>query len=462
MSFFTGFSLLMNYLASLLHYKKSMGFNLCIIADDFTGAGDSAVQFRRSGFNAFLGLNGWDTGIDLDTCNVLVVSTESRFMDADDSYNAVCEAVKKCRKFDAEHFFKKIDSTMRGNVAAEVAALMDEAGYSCAIVAPSAPKNSRTVVSGHCLIGGNPIGASGRNNDLFTPVENSYVPALFESRFPGSVGHIDLSVIREGTDNYSTMFADLRGEGKRVIITDAETIDDLRIVASVKNDNSILFVGASGLAEAMTREKPNKIGNPAISRVVPGSMLFLVGSVTETSRQQVEFLRKHKRVSFISVNIPEMLKDGGKEMSRVLGIMATVPQDQAVLLETLHATGDIESIMGLAQSLGYGEKELGSMVSSFLGRLVKKIFAMRSLRALFVTGGDTAARTAEALGIKGIELISEVLPGIPLGRFVTEISDAPVFLISKAGGFGPEETMLAVYEYLTAEESSEIPDGVIL
>ena len=428
---------------------------MCIIADDFTGAGDSAIQFQRNGFNAFLGLHGWDSGVDLSSYNVLVVSTESRFMDGEGSYRAVREAVKKCRHFQAEHFFKKIDSTIRGNVADEIAAVMDEAGYSCALVAPAAPKNDRTVVSGHCLIAGKPIGATATTSDLFTPVASSYVPDLFESRFPGAVGHIELAAIRKGPEAFKAALASLRGEGKKVVIADSQTIDDLRIVASVKNDSSILFSGASGLAEAMTREKTGKAPVKTSPGIAPESILFLVGSITETSRLQVERLRAGSSVGLLNVDIPAMLENEVSELSRIISRARSLPADRPVLIETLTENSGLSNIVKLARKRGLNEKVLGGKVSAFLAQIVTELFKIRNFQALFITGGDTAARTAESLGIKGIQLISEVLPGVPLGRFTTDLAEQPVYLISKAGGFGPPETLERVYAFLKTSVESE-------
>ncbi len=431
-----------------------MAFDLCIIADDFTGAGDSAIQFRRNGFNAFLGIEGWEAGTDLESCNVLVVSTESRFMDGDESYRAVREAVRKCREFGARYFFKKIDSTLRGNIADEVAGMMDEAGYSCAVVAPSAPRNHRTVVSGHCLIDGHSVGSSGRNADVFTPVKDSFVPALFESRFPGEVGHIELSRIRKGPEDFLQGMQDLLGKGCRVIVADAESIDDLRIIASVKDDDSILFVGASGLAEAMTGGEAGTSRLEDVRGVNPGELLFLVGSVTETSKRQVEYLKDQSKTACITVAIPGLLEDRGWELKRLSLMLEQVPADYAILIETRNDPGEMAKTLTIARENGLDEKELGRVVSGFLGKLVTEVFKVRDIRALFVTGGDTAARTAEALGLKGIELLTEVLPGIPLGRFLTSYSDKPVYLVSKAGGFGTDTTLVEIFEYLTTGKSS--------
>ncbi len=425
-----------------------MEFSWCIIADDFTGAGDSAIQFKTIGYSVFHGLKGWET-LNIDPYNVLVVSTESRFMDPENSYTKVFSTVKICKRYHIKCFFKKIDSTIRGNVADEIAAVMDAAGYDCALIAPAAPRNGRTVVDGHCLVEGHPVGSGAGGDDLFTPVTDSYIPALFEARFPDAVGHIDLSVRRRGKKAFRDELSRLRRDGKKVIISDAESIDDLRVAATAKDDASVLMAGASGLAEAMTSESKRFHGEHRLPETKQEEMLFLVGSVNDTSRRQSAYLRMVKDIDFLTVDIASFLRDEEAEMKHLMTFFSQFKGNRPVLIETLFTAETQDVVTELSVSLGLGEKVLGGKVSLFLGRLVTELFRLRRFRLLFATGGDTAARVVESLGIKGIELSAEILPGIPLGLFNCELSgDDPVCLVSKAGGFGPEDAMEQVFDFL--------------
>jgi len=432
-----------------LHSLCTMTHRLCIIADDFTGAGDAAIQFRKTGASVVLALKGWSAGSDFGSCNVLVVNSESRFLDEEKSYATVRDIVLKCPVGRSGRIFKKIDSTIRGNVAAEIQAVLDSSDYRCALVAPAAPRNGRTVVGGRCLVRGVPISDSNTGRDPFNPVRNSSVPELFERRFPGKVASIDLGVVRCGGPTFRARFSSLVEAGARIVVCDAETIDDLRTAASMQDDPAVLFAGASGLAEALTAESQAKIPpGPPVS-VEAGRVLFVVGSVTETSRVQTERLLASSDVVPVRISIPDLLGNPGKEFSRLVEEAKNASRSLPVLIRTFESAEDIRNDLAFAQSRGCHEKELGERIASFLGGLVRARLAERHARALFVTGGNTAAGVAEALDIKGIELLDEVSPGIPLGRFTSPYADEPIYIVSKSGGFGDEDAMPDVLRYLT-------------
>ena len=88
-----------------------------IVADDVTGAGDTAVQFAQEGWTAELRLR---RGADGDA-QVVAVSTDSRACSEEDAAARVRAAVAQTP---GTHVFKKIDSTLRGPIRAEIEALL--------------------------------------------------------------------------------------------------------------------------------------------------------------------------------------------------------------------------------------------------------------------------------------------------------------------------------------------------
>ena len=428
-----------------------MNERVCIIADDFTGAADAAIQFRKTGASVFLALKPWETGSANGSHDVFVVDTDSRFFGAEESYAAVLKAAEACRARGIRKFFKKIDSTIRGNVAEEIDALLRAGGYACALVAPAAPRNGRTVVGGRCLVKGVPLGSSTTGKDPFNPALTSAVPELFERRFPGKVARLDLEAVRKGPEAFRSRFLELKASGARIVVSDAESIEDLRAASSVWDEKDVLFAGASGLAEAV-----NPAAAPtaeAKGGLVPeGSVLFLVGSVTDTSREQAERLLEYSETRAVRLLIPSMLRDEAGELSRLAAEVARLPRDLPVLVKTYDSPEDIRRDLAFAQALGCPEKELGERVAAFIGTLVRALLEKRPFEAFFVTGGNTAAGLAEALKIPGIELLDEVLPGIPLGRFATPYRKDPLYIVSKSGGFGSRTALVDILNYLAKKK----------
>lgn len=86
-----------------------------IIADDFTGANDTGVQLRRRGFPTEVLFSGKPVCQDKS----VVIDTESRTVHPDHAYEIVSHALEQVDFSQFRHIIKKIDSTMRGNIAME-------------------------------------------------------------------------------------------------------------------------------------------------------------------------------------------------------------------------------------------------------------------------------------------------------------------------------------------------------
>ena len=95
--------------------------NFGIIADDLTGACDTGVQFVIRGFSATVWLDPED--IDDAPVDVIVVTTNSRGDSPDTARQKVRHACQRLTQRQTTVLYKKIDSTMRGNVGAEVEAV---------------------------------------------------------------------------------------------------------------------------------------------------------------------------------------------------------------------------------------------------------------------------------------------------------------------------------------------------
>lgn len=121
-----------------------------IIADDFTGANDTGVQLRRRGFATEVLFSGKPVGTE----HSVVIDTESRTVHPDHAYEIVSHAVESVDFSGFRYVIKKVDSTMRGNIAAEVKAVDEKFQPELVVFAPALPDLGRTTVDGvQCLNG---------------------------------------------------------------------------------------------------------------------------------------------------------------------------------------------------------------------------------------------------------------------------------------------------------------------
>lgn len=109
---------------------------LWIVADDLTGAADSGVAFAGAGPVRL------DLGNSTCTAQVRVLDTNTREADADTAASAIAAALARIRPGDA--VFKKIDSLLRGQIAAELRVVRKTFPARPLVIAPAVPALGRT------------------------------------------------------------------------------------------------------------------------------------------------------------------------------------------------------------------------------------------------------------------------------------------------------------------------------
>ncbi len=96
---------------------------VAVVADDLTGAADCAAQFAEEGWTARLLLDGQARTDRQATALALV--TDARALDGEAARIATARAVGASCGAGHERLFLKIDSTMRGPVAEQIAGALD-------------------------------------------------------------------------------------------------------------------------------------------------------------------------------------------------------------------------------------------------------------------------------------------------------------------------------------------------
>ena len=142
-----------------------------IIADDLTGANDTALQFHLKGANTQILLSDEIEPLNIKGTQTWAISTESRNVDPQTAYERVVRAANMLKeKINPDYVYKKIDSTVRGNIAVEVLGLMHVLEYDAAIVLPAFPAEIRTTVGGYHLLKGIPIERTEMARDPHSPI----------------------------------------------------------------------------------------------------------------------------------------------------------------------------------------------------------------------------------------------------------------------------------------------------
>ncbi|ECO2342399.1 D-threonate kinase [Salmonella enterica subsp. enterica] len=414
---------------------------MIVIADDFTGSNDTGVQLAKKGARTEVMLSASQK--PSRRADVLVINTESRAMPADQAASAVYAALSPwCETSPAPLVYKKIDSTFRGNIGAEVTAAMRASQRKLAVIAAAIPAAGRTTREGKCLVNGVPLLETEFASDPKTPIVSSRIAEIVALQSEIPVYEVFLQDVRRG--GLSALLTAYAAEGEGIIVVDAVEERDLTLIAQAacEQPSMPLLVGAAGLANAL----PVELFMQDRQRL---PVLVVAGSMSEATRRQVDNALCRGRAEVVDIDAARMVSDRAEQeiASVVEQACALLSQHRHTILRTSRRAEDRQLIDALCEKSAMSRQQLGERLSQRLGVVTLNIIEQARIGGLFLTGGDIATAVAGVLGAEGYRIQSEVAPCIPCGTFVnSEIDDLPV--ITKAGGFGSDSTLCDALYYI--------------
>ena len=414
---------------------------LLVIADDLTGSIDTGVQFARQGLVTLVTLEpGPDFGSMPPDLQVLVADTESRHLNPGEAARRVMAIVGSARKHGIDSFYKKTDSTLRGNLGAELEAALSASGRRKLCFIPAFPGARRFTRQGIHYIGDKPLHLTRFGSDPLEPVKTSSITAILAEQSGRRTETVGAAKLR-----FPEAWAK---SGAEFLVFDCESDSDLEEIGTTLRDLGLLGLtaGSAGFAGVL----PGLLGLPRRQpeTVRPrGPLLVLNGSLNRSSLEQADYAKKRGVKSFV---IPlEMLLappgDTAPEAGRMADTLAAeAAAGRDVLLRSL-ASGESPDHLFKENTQHQDIKALCLRVSLNLGKITAAVLAKSDFGSLAVFGGDTLIGVLEALSVTGIRPLAEIEPGIAVSRFAGGSRDLP--LISKAGGFGDEDIILRLIDY---------------
>jgi len=386
-----------------------------IVADDFTGSNDTGVQLKKNNIEVDVLLFPSKELVE----NSVVLDTESRSLSEEDAYQKVktltADLVEK-NQFSI--VYKKIDSTLRGNIAQEVRALTEVYSPDIIVVAPAFPKIKRTTKKAVHYLDGVPLMETEIAKDPLTPLWTDNIYELFEKEFENSVKNISTREL----ENLTSL------PENKVQVFDIEEEQDLEKVKELTLNDSrkILYVGSAGLAEYLFKrdEWPT---------------LSVVGSISQVSLQQMEYA-KNKGFHVINIEINDLIIEDRVEKYTKLVCESLMRKQDTIITVTRKRQDYLETIE-LFKNLGVSDKkEVSRMIKETLAKITKNVLANTPVSRLFLTGGDTAIEVINELGAKGCKIQKELSTGIVESCLVGGKYEG-MTLVTKAGAFGDKDSL---------------------
>ncbi|OCN00287.1 hypothetical protein A7X67_09485 [Clostridium sp. W14A] len=416
---------------------------IVIIADDLTGASDTGVKYKKNGFRTIVETECADVGnwISQRFCRyeVLSINTNTRLLNEEEAYRRVYRLTKQVVRLKPKYIYKKIDSLLRGNPAAELDAVLDATKTELALVVPSFPENRRIMIGGIMNAPGN---------------ASIDVVGTFRNNSKRKICGIPLKEVAQGPEHLREQI-ELKGrQGFQVLICDAGTDLDLEIIKnSVMNPSgkNILFCGSAGFAKHLSNEKA--VASRSCEKSKPGKVILVVaGSRRGETAHQLKHISASCSTPIITLDVSGLSGNANHNLLEV----------ERCKQEMLNVAKGGHHLILFAVSSLFSEQTPNSAnfpdgddvgFAKVLGETVKAVFPKLGIHAVISTGGDTSLEICNSLDAVGIELCDEISAGIPVGRVVGGSADG-MTIVTKSGGFGDGDALIQIVKYLQNHERS--------
>lgn len=391
---------------------------LFVIADDFTGALDTGVQFASYGApTKVIVESDLSHMTELEDTQVLVIDAEARHLSADDAYHRVFKLVHYAVQTWAPCIYIKTDSALRGNIGAQLAAALNASECNRLHFVPAFPQMQRITKSGVHYIDNTPVAQSIFGNDPFEPVTESYLPKL----------------IAKQTDTPCTLVTQSQhlDNPEGILVYDAASTRDLRMIANHLShyEETSLLAGCAGFASVLPYLL--HLSGSEVEGHVPISQKILVacGSINPVSRRQCTLAEESGAPRF-RLTPAQRLTDGWEESREADFLLSNVSDACANFPIVVVDVGEPGSVA--PENI----KENRLLIAKTFGGFVKRLLDQELPSILFVMGGDTLLSVMQRAGLTTLIPLCEISPGIVMSRF--HYRDQERFLLSKSGGFGDD------------------------
>jgi uncharacterized protein YgbK (DUF1537 family) len=396
---------------------------ILILADDLTGANDTAIQFVKQGFSTLVVINADSANAGLlASYDVISVNCDSRILKAGEAYSAV---FKTAKQFEAASFvYKKVDSVLRGNPGHELAAVMDALDINLGLAAPSFPANRSVIENG--------VLSNGTDATL-----------LFTNGSGKKTKNIPLEKIRRGADEVMA-FINSREE-TQVFVADAVTDDDLEIIykASASLARPHVLAGSAGLADQLARSLGKAEAVPFQKPAVMSPALIIAGTRQAETAAQIDTLSESfPAAAFVRFDVA--MAAGGNAENAIAGAFDAA--SCRMKENPFPCIIAVDSMFSSTAGAYAEDDETNAIICEALGVLAEKLMDSFKFPLLLTTGGDTTMAVCHRLGVSAIEPLAEISPGIPLGQIAGGNYDGR-FIVTKSGRFGNADSLVDIFNW---------------
>jgi uncharacterized protein YgbK (DUF1537 family) len=415
------------------------------IADDFTGASDLANTLAKNGMSTiqFVGVPAIEPEV---ACDAGVVALKTRSIAPDEAVQQSLQALRWLQSQECEQFLFKycstFDSTPKGNIGPVAEALAEALDAKAAVVCPVFPETGRMLYQGHLFVNDRLLNESGMERHPLNPMTDPDIRRWLRRQTKGEIGLIPYQIVRNGAAAVASALRDEALTGRRLVVVDALTNDDLRAIGAAVAPSK-LVTGGSGIAVGLPDNfrAVGKIGATSEGFVgLAGPGVVLSGSCSTASRGQLaEYLREHPAF----VVDPGALLSGRTTVESARRFLSA----NAAQAPVIYSTAEPEAVRKAQET--FGRERLAHAIESFFGELASALIDSGVVR-LAIGGGETSGAVVTALGLDYLMIGPEIDPGVPALASRTK-TGKPLRLALKSGNFGSVDFYAKALRMLEAQ-----------
>lgn len=420
-----------------------------IVADDLTGANDTALQYFKNGYSARVIIDCSCEFKDSDDVDIWAISTESRNISKEEAVDRVVYVANRLKEhLGIENYYKKIDSTLRGNVGVEIVTLLEMLQKDAVVIAPAYIEEERTTIGSYQLLNGIPIERTQCALDPKAPIYESYIPDIIgkdlSEKYIEYIAKIDFKTITKGAGPITLKINELIQKGKKIIIADAVSNTDLEQIALAinKSNYDIIPSGSAGLANAFNKEAIKDEEETKEFEIPKLPKLVVAGSATQLCANQIQKLKEeNKNIFFVDLTIKDVIEDIKEEIVNL--ICEKLNSGCSVVVHSSEIKKEIhnEEADDMLIDAGIAKVDFASKITDFLAELTKKINE-KSRFILILIGGETSYKCLDNINSTHLEIIDAIMPAIPLCKDINN-----KFIVTKSGNFGSTNTIVDIINY---------------
>lgn len=419
---------------------------LLIVADDFTGALDTGIQFAKQGIETQIFTNELsEHTIIASNTQVLVVNSDTRHLSGEEAGRVTGDIVSWAMRREIPTIYKKTDSALRGNIGSELEAALRKSGQDTLYFIPALPEMNRVTISGTHYIDGIPLEYSMFGNDPFEPVRSSYIPQIIreQSKIPVHCYKVSEPVPESKPD-------------KQIFVFDIQTREDMynRVKELKEKKRLTLLAGCAGFAAFLPKALGLE-GRKSEKPVKTQGLFIACGSLNPITREQVEYAEGQ---GYVRIRLTPEQKLMPSYYDKAVGrsflhdLYAVCAESSRVIVDTFdEETG--ENTIEYADRHGISRDKIRFSITACHGKILRYLAERGLPYTMLITGGDTLMGFMKEMGCGQLHPVCEIARGAVLSNLKWKGMTIPV--ISKSGGFGDREVMVKIGDQVIAQGGSE-------